>query len=275
MNELITVKQLPIIEEHLRALGAEIDERVSSAVSLVCTEDTVKDVKSVRACLNKQFAELEAQRKAVKAAVLGPYEAFESIYRECVSNKFKTADAALMVKISDVEIRLKAEKQGEVVAYFLECCAVHHIDWLTFDRTNINITLSASMKSLKDQARKFVEQVADDIAMAAEMEHGDEIVVEYQHTLRLASSVQTVRDRHKAMEEAQMRREAFNAAKAAESCAEQAVEAIAPAVEVEAPQEEERAPAPQVFTLSFTVTATMDKLRALKQFLTDGGYEFK
>lgn len=34
-NELIIVKQLPIIEEHLRALASEIDKRVTDAKSLL------------------------------------------------------------------------------------------------------------------------------------------------------------------------------------------------------------------------------------------------
>ena len=80
MNELIIVKQLPVIEEHLLALKAEIEEKTARAMNLVCTEDTVKEIKGVRSDLNKEFAELETQRKFVKEQVMKPYEAFESIY---------------------------------------------------------------------------------------------------------------------------------------------------------------------------------------------------
>ena len=65
-QELIVVKQLPLIEEHLKELSAEINEKVESAKSLICTEETVKEVKQVRADLNKDFKELETQRKLVK-----------------------------------------------------------------------------------------------------------------------------------------------------------------------------------------------------------------
>ena len=54
-QELIVVKQLPIIQEQLKQLSEEIDEKVNSAKGLVYTEETVKEVKQVRADLNKEF----------------------------------------------------------------------------------------------------------------------------------------------------------------------------------------------------------------------------
>ena len=75
MNEqIITVKQIPVIEESLSALAAGIDERVALAMSMVVTEDTVPAVKTVRADLNKEFALLEDMRKQVKAQVMAPYQ---------------------------------------------------------------------------------------------------------------------------------------------------------------------------------------------------------
>ena len=57
MKDLIIVKQLPQIEEHLKELSAEIDKKVESAKSLVCTEESVKTIKQVRADLNKELKE--------------------------------------------------------------------------------------------------------------------------------------------------------------------------------------------------------------------------
>ena len=67
--ELIRVVQLPEIEEHLQSIKIAITQKVNDALSLVCTEDTVKSVKAVRADLNKELKEFEEQRKAVKKAV--------------------------------------------------------------------------------------------------------------------------------------------------------------------------------------------------------------
>ena len=107
MNELIKVVQLPVIEEQLRSMKEAVDKRVEEALSLVCTEETIQTVKSARAELNKEFQALEEQRKEVKKAVLGPYERFEAVYKECVSDAFKTADAALKGKVEATEREIK------------------------------------------------------------------------------------------------------------------------------------------------------------------------
>ena len=57
------------------------------------TEDTVKEIKKLRADLNKRFKELEDERKAVKAKVMAPYEAFEEVYKKYVTDIFKYTEA--------------------------------------------------------------------------------------------------------------------------------------------------------------------------------------
>lgn len=79
MQDLIIVKQLPQIEEHLKELSTEIDKKVENAKSLICTEENVKAIKQVRADLNKEFKEVEEQRKTVKEQVLKPYNDFEIV----------------------------------------------------------------------------------------------------------------------------------------------------------------------------------------------------
>ena len=69
-NNLIVVKQLPIIEDQLRQVKASVDERVAQVLALACTEATYKDVKKARAELNKEFQDLEARRREVKKAIL-------------------------------------------------------------------------------------------------------------------------------------------------------------------------------------------------------------
>lgn len=77
-QELITVKQLPVIEERLQSISEEVQAQTAAALALAVTEDTVKQVKKERAELSKSFKALEEQRKAVKAAVMAP---FRPIYK--------------------------------------------------------------------------------------------------------------------------------------------------------------------------------------------------
>ena len=46
--ELITVKQLPALEEHFKEIGAEIDAKVTQCQNMVVTEDNYKDIKKIR-----------------------------------------------------------------------------------------------------------------------------------------------------------------------------------------------------------------------------------
>ena len=65
-DELIIIKQLPVIEEHLQRIKFEIEERVDAVLSLVCSESTYKDVKKARAELNARLTDFENRRKDVK-----------------------------------------------------------------------------------------------------------------------------------------------------------------------------------------------------------------
>ena len=49
---------------------------------MVCTDENYKEIKKIRSALNKELAEFESQRKAVKSEVMTPYEHCESVYKE-------------------------------------------------------------------------------------------------------------------------------------------------------------------------------------------------
>lgn len=196
-RELIVVKQLPIIEEKLKELSLEIDKKVNSTLSLECTEKNYKDVKKARTDLKKQFDVLEAKRKEVKNAVLTPYNNFEAIYKEYVSEKFKNADLELKTKIEAVETGLKSEKEEEIRRYFDELKTSQMIGFLTYEQANMKIGLSDSIKSLKDQVKMFVERVSTELQTIETQDDKDEILVEYMKTLDLNNSIQIVSERKK------------------------------------------------------------------------------
>lgn len=271
-KEMIAVKQLPIIVEQLQQVKAEVAAKVDFALRLVCTEDTVKDVKKVRSELNKELAEYEASRKAVKKAILTPYEQFEVVYKDCVSDTYKKADTELKRKIDSVENELKAQKAAEVKAYFDEYLQSKGIDFVTFESAHINVTLSASMKSLKKQAKAFIDKIACDLALIDTQEHKDDILYEYKQSLNVSSAITMVAYRYKAFEEAKAREEERKAREQAAAEAAAKVEAVAPpTVEPIAPPVEEE----KTYTLKFTVRGTMPQLKALKEFLNNGGYDYE
>jgi len=279
MNELIVIKQIPIIEEQLQTVKSQVEARVSQALSLACTEETVKTVKAARAELNKEFQSFEERRRDVKKQILTPYEHFETVYRECIADAYKSADAQLKSRIGEVEESVKAQKRQEVEAYFNEYCAAKGIDFIPFGRTGIAVTLSASLKKLKEQAKDFLDKVSDELALIDTQEHADEILLEYRGNLNVAQAIQTVAARHKAIEEERQRREREQEASRARREAVQRVEEVlsppvaSPAAEpapVMAPSASE-----VKMSMTFTVIDTAERLRAVKKFLDDGGYRYE
>lgn len=274
-KEIIAVKQLPIIVEQLHEVKAEVTAKVEQALSLVCTEDTIKDVKKVRSELNKELKDYEGRRKAVKTAIMKPYNDFEEIYKDCISDTYKKADTELKGKIDSVENELKKKKRIEVLCYFAELCEANSLDFITFENANINVTLSASMKNLKDQARNFVFKIVDDLNLIDTQEHKDEILYEYKQSLNVSNAITTVTNRYKAIEDAKAREEERKAREQAEAEAvakvESVVEAVAPpTVEPIAP------PAPaKVQKFSFTVTASESRIEKLIDFLESEEFDYE
>lgn len=282
-NEIIVVRQLPVIEERLQTIKADVTRRVNEAMSLVVSEDTVKEVKKVRAELNAEYKAFEERRKAVKAAVMAPYDKFEEVYDDCISSVFDKGDKDLKAKIGEVEAGLKKKREQEVSEYFTEYMKSRNMgleEFINFGHANIRITLSASMKSMKEQAKAFVDRVCDDLTLIDTQEHKDEILYEYKRTLNVAGAITMVTKRHKDIEAAKAR-EAERIAR--EQAAREAAAKVAAVAEVLPPpvvappvvaQPAVKQSEP-ILTLNFTVRGTKTKLRELKAFLEKGGYDFK
>lgn len=272
-QELIVVKQLPQIEEHLKELSLDVDKKVENAKNLVCTEENVTTIKQIRASLNKEFKEVEQQRKIVKEQILAPYMQFEEIYKTYISDKYKSADNDLKVKIDSIENELKAKKEQEVKDYFEEYKTANNIDFITYEQTKINTTLSASMKSLKEQAKQFIDKIVDDLKLIETQEHKTEILVEYKQTLNVSQAITSVTNRFKAIEEEKKKIEQekelqkfiLDTAKESDKYSEQTI-LNAPVIEKKTEE---------ILTLKFTVRGTKTKLRELKQFLENGGYDYE
>lgn len=273
IKDLIEVKQLPVIEEQLRSVSTVIDERVKNATSLVCTEESVKTIKEIRAELNKDYKEFENKRKLVKEQVLKPYNDFENVYKECISDKFRNADIILKGKIDNVENELKAKKEKEIKEYFEEYKEANNIDFIIYEQARINVTLSASMKSLKEQAKQFIDKVVDDLKLIETQERKTEILVEYKQTLNVSQAITSVTNRFKAIEEEKKKIEqekelqkfVVDTAKESDKYSEQII--------LNSPSVEEKTE--EILTLKFTVRGTRTKLKELKQFLESRGYDYE
>lgn len=276
VDDIIKVAQLPIIEERLRTMKELVDTRVQEAVSLVCTAETVQTVKAERTELRKQFDDLESRRKAVKSAIMEPYNCFEAVYKECVSDAFRAADATLKKKVDDVESEIKRNCENGLREYFDELCAAHHLDFLKYENAGIRVDMASAKqktpRKLREQLVQFVARVSQDVDRIADMDDAEEIMVEYKRTLNAMEAIGTVMERHRRIEEEQAARQARAEVKAQEAEAVKKVEAAAPLILEPPIRMEKKEP---ILTCTFTVQATRKQLIKLKEFLKMEGIRYE
>ena len=306
-EELITLKQAPIIiYGKIKAVGQQIEAKISelNLDNQLVTEDTLKSAKNTRATLRKELDDFEMQRKYIKEQVNAPYEAFEKAYKEHIKVHYDRADNTLKSKIDEVLNRLLDDKRGRIKDYFTEFCASQGIDFLIFERLPLNITLSASDKSLKEQVAGFVSEVSKSIQLIESLNEPDEfkaeMLTEYKQTLDVTRAIQNAQYRRQQREAELQRIEAQRvAAEQARLAAEARAREVAP---LQAPAQvinEAQSAAPvqpaapiqpepvqeatqvaqdydnEIVQSSFTVIGTRAQLRALRDFLDNNKIQYQ
>jgi hypothetical protein len=194
-ESLIVVQQLPIIKEQLHSIKAQAQQSVDEALALACTEESLKVVKERRAALNRDRKDLDARRMAVKKQIMQPFEDFDAVYKECVTDVYGPADEKLKAKIADVEDGLRADKEKKVAAYFSELVKAAGVEWVSYSDVGIAVTLTASLKSLKTKVKDYVDKVSADVGCINGMENAPEIMAEYKQCRNLAVSINSVSQR--------------------------------------------------------------------------------
>lgn len=269
MEELIIVKQIPIIEENLKKISEEIDKKVEIAESLICTEDTVKEVKKTRTEISKQFKELESQRKQVKEKVMKPYNEFEDIYKKYISDKFKSADTTLKIKIDTVENELKENIKELCIFFFNEYSVSKGVEFLDFEKMNMNITLGLTTdkgqltKKAKDEIATFIDKVFDEVALINTQEYSNEILIEYKKDLNVARAIKDVKDRYIQLQQIEEQKQAKKVQEMTDEAMLEKIESLT------APKVEEQE---ELCEMTFTVKGTLTKLKELKQYLIREGF---
>lgn len=276
VNEIVKIEQMPKVFSQLEKIGEIIKKKTSDLDKLECTEANKQEVKSRRTEINNTLALLEAKKKEIKNKLLEPYNVFEAKYNEECKEKLQNASSILTEKINAIEVQQKLEKEQELREFADEYFNHYMIkDVVKFEDIGLNITLSASIKSLKEQTKAFCERISNDLKLIDLEEYKDEIVIEYLKNLDFAKSKMLVIERHRQLEEIKKREEELKAQQEQEQeiveKVEEVVEEIKPPVEiidVEAQEVEE------IFTATFTVKTTKAKLKALKNFMESEGIEY-
>lgn len=284
MNKIAMVKQLPIITEQIKMVGEKLDKRLNDLKlnELVCNEETKKSIKDLRTDLGNELKIFEEQRKDIKKKIMEPYEVFNTIYESEIKTKYQNADIILKNKIDEVENGIKKKTEDKAIEFFEEYRASKSVikeNYLSFDELNLKIglnLLTASdelVKKVKDEIKEKVDAIEKELETIFTMNSSEEILVEYLKHKNLSIAIKEVNDRHLVLEQVQRQQEEIREIKNQEEEVIEKVEDVlqAPIVEEISTTNETE----EIFTVTFSVKGTRAKLKELKQFLINGGYEYE
>lgn len=274
--DTISIYDLSVTEKNLQRIAEECREKIEAAKAMACTEETKQAVKKTRTELKKKFDEYETERKVRTAEYEKPLKDFKTLYDKYIKIPFTEADAALKRKIDDVEDIQKLEKANNVMVYAIELIKAYSLDWLGPDVMRImpKINLTDSETKLQKQVTATLDRIKKDVDYINKLESKDEILAEYMESLDMTQALDTVERRKQAILKAQQTSQTYTEQENIKHEVEETVTQLAPPVVEEETPEENISEMP-VFQMTFTVTGTMQQLKALKAFLIENNIEFK
>lgn len=289
--QIAVVEQLPKITEKIKEVGAELDKRLEdlNLNSLVCSEETRKSIKELRTKLGTELKNFERQRKDIKEKINAPYDLFNKTYEAEIKSKYQQADLTLKTKIDEVEDSLKEKAKKLAIDYFNEYKAFKTVikdNYLSFEELNLQIGLDsltdkgALVKKYKDAIIEKLDNVERDIETINTMEHNSEILVEYLKNKNLSLAIKEVNDRHVILNQVQKDYEIVQEEQKQEEKVIEKVEEVLSAPVEETIQgqmtiddfEETEKTNEEIYEMTFTVKATLLKLKELKKYLIQEGY---
>lgn len=265
------IKSLGVIEDNILDVKEKVIEINNYYKEVKFTEETMKQATEEKASVNKFKKAIADYRKNIIAEYKKPIEIFERTAKETeklLDDTYKTINE----QVENYNNQKKEKIREENEQYFNEYCKSKNINFVTYRQANINITLNSSKKSLQEQVRLFIDEIVDDLNLIETQEHKAEILVEYKQSLNVSQAITTVTNRFKAIEEEKKKQEELKEQLKQEPIAiirdEETNVEILQKPKIEEKQEE-------ILTLNFKVRGTRTKLKALKEFLENGGYDYE
>ncbi len=285
MDEIAVVEQLPIIAEKLKKVGEELDKRINELHldSLVCNEETRKEIKNLRTQIGTEFKECENQRKTIKNQIMTPYEEFNKIYEEEIKARYQQADLILKTKIDEVENSIKEKTKELALEYFNEYKTSKTVikdNYLSFEELNLSIGLDGLtdkgllVKKYKDAIIEKVDNVERDIETINTMEHNDEILAEYLKNKNLSLAIKEANDRHVILAQVQKDYEVVQEEQKQEEQVVEKVEEVLSAPVEEQTTIEEFAEE-ELLEAKFRVVTTRDNLKFLVRVMEERGMTYE
>lgn len=272
------------IEWNNEELKETISAKVQDYKGLQYTEETIKEAKKDKATLNKLRDAIETERKRIKKQCMAPYELFEKQVKEVlaiIDEPIQLIDS----QIKEVEEQRKLEKKQKVLEIYEENIG-NLKGILPFAKVfkNEYLNVSKSLKSITEEITALISKANQDMDVIEELDtkYGLQVKDMYVKTLDLSMALrENARleevERKLAERRAQQERERAEAEKRAAVETQKRAEAQQQIIEripeesdkkeIAEEAQKETAPDSQTVTLEFRVTATLEQLQKLKEFL--------
>lgn len=276
IEKVMRVTQLPKIYYQLEEIGKEIDIQLEGIEDLECTEDNKTEVKQRRTQINNLNTAMETKRKEIKKEILKDYDLFNEKYEQEVKSKLVNASSILTNKIDEIENKQKEIGTNNIKRYFEEYRDFLHLnDIINFEDLSLNITLTNLGKTLegkkyKEEIEQKLDSIANDIALINVEEYKEEILLEYKTCFDFAKSKLAVINRHQEINKLKEQQDRVQEQVEQEQKIEEKVEEIIAPIEIKENEEVE-----EIIESTFTVKATLSKLKLLKEFLEKEGIYYE
>ena len=268
VNDIVRIETMPKVFSQLEKIGTFIDEQTKDIDKLECTEENKQEVKKRRTEINNALKILEDKRKEIKTSLLEPYETFNQKYEYECKSKLQNASDLLKSKIDTIEDSQRKQKEEELKLFFTEWQRNYHLDFVSFDDMRLNITITASLKSLKEEIKDKLEKIYNDIEIINNEDNKDELLLEYRNNeYDYQKAKLTLIERKKQLEEIKQQQEEKTNIEQQEQKQEEKVEEIIAPKEIIEDDE--------ILEVSFTIKASKDKIIKLKDFMKELEIEYE
>lgn len=292
----VKIKSLGEIESNMQEVKTFAENLNEYYSKIIFDEDSLKKAKEEKANVNKFKNKISDYRKNIVKQWKEPINQFENMAKTTEQLLDKTYQT-INEQCNKYDEEKKKKKENDLKDFFNEYVKSNNIDFIEFKDVGLNITISASEKSLKEQIISFISKIKQDLQVIDSQEFKTEILVEYKQNLDLNKSILLVNERKKRLQLEKEKQE-----KLIQERLEAEQKATAEALQnyfipkdkivfvnkgneeenyaKQVKEEEEEIIAPtniteqeKKYTLNFKVTGTMEELKALKEYMKNNNLE--
>jgi len=268
IEPIATITAVGTVTSNFKQLKDQANSLKEYYSRIIFTEENMKEAKEEKATINKLVDKVKRYRIDTVKDFKKPIEEFEEDAK-ATEKLLNETSSFIQDQTNAYESSLKKEKQDQLQEYFNEYAESLKIDFISLEQANINVTLTASIKSLKEQAKSFIDEIYQGIKLInSQQDNIDRMLVRFKKTLNAPLSIIEIINEVKSEKEMQSAREEK----------EKIESAIKNQPNVETPIVAETKPleAPkEVMTITFKVVGTKDQLIDLREFMKVRGIKYE